>query len=153
MTSWVERVLSRIPEIPAKTDEIGTSGGVSSVLAGNPYAEKNAIGRLTAPILPWRCYACRGTRRMQRPVWGDWTCGRCGVIVAGPEVTERLWQLGRRYGPVPLPDQPRVVWGQERGYLAVHDSATDTWHEIAYRDAPAVWQAEVRRRQSDHERY
>ena len=33
-----------------------------------------------------------------------------------------------------------------RRYITVHHSATDTGHEIAYRDAPAVWHAAVRRR-------
>ena len=82
---------------------------------------------------------------------GDWRCDRRGAIVAGSEQTERPLRLVRRYGPVPINEVPRVVWASERGYLAVHDSATDTWHEIAYRDAPAVWQVAVRRRQDSHE--
>jgi hypothetical protein len=105
----------------------------------------------TAPA-PWRCYACRGTRRSYRPTWGDWTCNRCSAIVARPEQTERTWQLAGRYGPCPVSTVPRVVWGQRRGYIAIHDSAADTWHEIAYRDAPAAWQAAVHRRRADPER-
>ena len=93
---------------------------------------------------PWRCYACRGTRRSHRPAWGDWTCDRCRVIVAGPNLTERPWRRVRQYGPWPMSTAPRVAWGQGRGYIAVHDVAPGTWHEIAYRDAPAAWQAAVR---------
>jgi hypothetical protein len=132
-----------------------------TVAEGYPIACPDYRGRLdtldeagrpvvvTRPVVPWSCYLCRSTGRMARPACGDWTCASCGVIVAGPDETERPWRLVRRYGPVPVPTQPRVVWGQARGYLAVHDPATDTWHEIAYRDAPAVWQAAVRSLKSD----
>ena len=150
MTSWVQRVTARThnPDFTAKTDETPARTIVSSVLAVNPCTGDNASDRATAsvPRSPWRCYACRGTQRTHRPVWDDWTCDQCRAIVAGPTETERPWRLVRRYGPVPLPSLPRVVWGQARGHLAVHDPATDTWHEIAYREAPPVWQAAVRSR-------
>jgi hypothetical protein len=85
-------------------------------------------------------------RRSHRLIWDDWTCDQCRAIVAGPAETERPCQLVRRYGPALVPELPRVVWGQAHGYIAVHDSATDTWHEIAYGDAPAVWRAAIRHR-------
>lgn len=128
------------------------------VRPGDPIACGECRERIDAPVgtdistseigppSPWRCYACRSRVRVARPAWWDWTCGQCGVIVAGPELTERPWGLIQRRAPVSGVGSPRVVWGQARGYLAVLDPATNTWHEIPYRDAPAVWQATVRRR-------
>jgi len=97
--------------------------------------------------LPWRCFPCGGDERRQRAAWGDWVCASCGVIVAGPDQTERPWRMRRQFGPFPCSGQPRVVWGSERGDLAVEDpQTTDVWHQIPYREATPVWQAEVRQK-------
>lgn len=53
------------------------------------------------------------------------------VSVAG-EAPERQWR------------GVQVRWGRERGDIAVQDPVTGEWHEMAYRDAPRVWQAAVR---------
>jgi len=154
MASWMQRAIILKPEITAKTDETVPPDRVSSVLAVDPGSAIEETAQSGSPepeivlMLPWRCYACHSLSRTKRPAWSDWTCDQCGVIVVTPRVTERPWKLVRRYGPVPLPSLPRVVWGQARGYIAVHDPVTDTWHEIAYRDAPVVWQAMVRRRRA-----
>lgn len=101
---------------------------------------------------PWRCFSCGGGERRYREQWGDWVCAFCRAIVAGPEQTERPWRRERRCGPFPALEQPAVVWGRERGYLAVRDPHTGDWHEIAYCDAPAVWQAAVRTRRNSNAR-
>jgi hypothetical protein len=115
--------------------------------------------RVDAPVpagqvqpMPWRCRCCGGGERRRRAAWGDWVCAFCRVIVAGPDRTERSWQTPRRCGPFPGTGSPAVVWGRERGYLAVRDPHTGTWHEILYREAPPVWQAAVRRRKGDGRR-
>jgi len=107
-------------------------------------AEGDAVTEM-APS-PWRCFPCGGAERHQRAAWGDWVCARCGVIVAGPDKTERPWRMRRRFGPFPCGGQPAVVWGSERGDLAVRDPHTGDWHQIPYREAPPVWQAAVRRK-------
>jgi hypothetical protein len=93
---------------------------------------------------PWWCRCCGSGERRRRAEWGDWVCAFCRVIVAGPDQTEQPWQASRRYGPFPGTGSPSVVWGRERGYLAVRDPRTDDWHEIPYREAPPVWQAAIR---------
>lgn len=131
-----------------------------AVLGGEPVADPATTAERCqsiereggdALLSPWRCFACRGQERRRRERWGDWTCGTCGVIVAGPEETERPLRLVRRYGPEPLPERPAVCWGRERGYLAVSDPRTGEWHEIPYREAPGAWQAAVRRRRGTGE--
>lgn len=136
-----------------------------SVAPNDRIACAECRARIDATVLPWdrppskhapaawRCFACRSSRRSHRPAWDDWTCDQCRVIVPGPEETERPWRLVRRVSPSPVSGPaPRVVWGRERGYIAVYDSATDTWHEIAYQDAPAVWRAAIRKhRRGDDE--
>ncbi len=113
------------------------------------YADATAGSSRRAP---WRCRCCGSGERRRRAEWGDWVCAFCRVIVAGPEMTERSWRASRRYGPFPGDGPPAVSWGRERGHLAVRDPHTGDWHEIPYREAPAVWQAAVRRRKGDARR-
>ena len=117
-------------------------------------AERTATDAVvSAPSRPWSCFSCGSRLRSARPAWGDWTCGGCGIIVAGPAETERPWWMAGRGGVAPATpagaeDRPgvAVTWATERGWIAVREPASGEWHQISYRDAPEVWRRALPRR-------
>lgn len=145
---------SPMPDSVDDDEPSESDGDVGGLQAGDTGEATGGHRPPSVPARPWSCFACGSTLRSARPAWGDWTCGGCRAIVAGPAETERPWRMVPRCGaadqPAPATSASRsgvvVRWGSERGWIAVRDPASGEWHEIRYQDAPEVWRRALPRR-------